>query len=97
MDTTFSEQIIQGVVYNYHKESLGICLVKLSNVSQCIISEVSLQNYKGYIGVVFRSPSKEKIEFEKFLSDFDEFLNKTASSNSLFIIILGYFNARSSS
>ena len=41
-------------------------------------------------------PSQDNIEFESFLSDFDELLSKTASSNSLFTIILGDFNARSS-
>ena len=55
-----------------------------------------MQNCKGYIGVVYRSPSQDNIEFESFLSDFDELLSKTASSNCLFTIILGDFNARSS-
>ena len=71
-----------------HKEFLSVRLVKLSNLSQCIVCEVFLQNYKGYIGVVYRSPSQDNIEFESFLSDFDELLRKTASSNS-FTIILG--------
>ena len=50
----------------------------------CIICEVSLTNSKGYIGVVYRSPSQDITEFEKFLSDFDELLSKTASSSFLF-------------
>ena len=50
---------------------------------------------RGYIGVVYRSPSQDSTEFENFLSDFDELLSKTASTNSLFTIILGDFNARS--
>ena len=86
----------RGGVCIYHKESRGACLVKLSFLSQCIVSEVFLQKFKGYIGVVYRSPSQDNIEFESFLSDFDELLSKTASSNSLFTIILGDFNARSS-
>ena len=81
-----------GGVCIYHKESL----VKSSNLSQCIVCEVFLQNCKGYIGIVYRSSSKDNIEFETFLSDLDELLSKTASSNSLFTIILGDFNARSS-
>ena len=52
---------------------------------------------KGYIGVVYRSPSQDSTEFENFLSDFDELLSKTASTNSLFTITLGNFSARSSS
>ena len=43
-----------------------------------------------------RSLSQDNIEFESFLSGFDELLSKTASSNSLFTIILGDFNVRSS-
>ena len=42
-------------------------------------------------------PSQDNAEFENFLSDFDKVLSKTASSSSLFTIILGDFNARSSS
>ena len=56
-----------------------------------------MQNCKGYIGVVYRSPSQDNVEFENFLSNFDELLSKTISSNSLFTIILGDLNARSSS
>ena len=40
--------------------------------------------------------AKTMLNFENFLSDFDELLSKTASTNSLFTIILGDFNARSS-
>ena len=71
--------------------------VKLSNISQCIIYEISLRNCKRYVGVVYRSPSQDNAEFENFLSDFDELLNKTVSSYSLLTIILGDFNAWSSS
>ena len=33
---------------------------------------------------VYRSPSQDNTEFQNFLSDFDELLSKTTSSNSLF-------------
>ena len=69
--------------------------MKVSNLSQCVICEVSLQNCKGYIGVVYRSPSQDSTKIENFLSNFDELLSKTASTNSLFTIILGDFNATS--
>ena len=81
----------------YYKESVCVWEVKLSNLSQYNICEVSLDNCKGYIGVVYRSPSQDSAEFENFLSDFDEVLSETASSSSLFTIILGDFSARSSS
>ena len=46
-----------GGVCIYHKESLGVRLVTFSNLSQYIIYEVFMENCKGYIGVVYRSPS----------------------------------------
>ena len=61
-------------------------------MTMCVICEVSLQNWKGYIGVVYRSPSQNSTEFKNFLSDFDELLSKTASTKSLFTIILGDVN-----
>ena len=83
----------RGDVSIYYKESLGALEVNLSNLSQCVIWEVCLQNRKGCIGVVYRSPSQYSTE--SFLFDFHELLSKTASTNSLFAIILGDFNARS--
>ena len=71
--------------------------VKLSNLSLCAICEVFLQKCKGYIGLVYRSPSQDSTEFEHFISDFDELPSKIALTNSLLTIILGDFNARYSS
>ena len=64
----------RGGVCIYHKEYLGVRLVKLSNLSQCIVSEIFLQNCKGYIAVVYRYPSKDNSS-----SHFDELLSKTTS------------------
>ena len=87
----------QGGVYIYRDESLSVRLVKLSNLSQCITCNVFLQDCKGYIGVVCRSPSQCNTKFENILSDFDNLLSKSASSNTFFTIIFGNFNATSSS
>ena len=66
-------------------------MVKLSNLSQCIICEVFLQIYWCCLQVY----SQHNVEFENFLSDSDELLSKATSCNSLFTTILGDFNARS--
>ena len=87
----------QGHVCICYKKSLGVCEVKLSNLSQCHICEVSLQNCKGYIDVIYRSPSQHSTGFENFLSDYDELFSNTAWINSLFTMIIGDFNARPSS
>ena len=86
----------RGGVYIFYKETLGVCIVKSLSFNECIICEVSIQNSKGYVGVVYRSPRQNIFEFENFLSKFEKVLSDTTFCNSLFTIILGDFNARSS-
>ena len=45
-------------------ETLGVHVVNLSNLTECIICEVSIQNNKGYDGDVY--PSQGATEFQKF-------------------------------
>ena len=45
---------------------------------------------------MYRSPSQSNIEFESFLSAFEDMLSSLLFSNSKFTVILGDFNARSS-
>ena len=59
-----------------------------------MVCEASLQNCKGQIDVACRSTSQDNTEFENSLSDFNGLLSKTIS---LFTMILGNFNAKSSS
>ena len=58
--------------------------------------EVSIQNCKGYVGVVYRSPSQDSFQFENFLSNFGKVLSDTTTCNSSRTIILDDFNVRSS-
>ena len=74
---------------------MGVRVANLSNLTECIIYEVSIQNNKGYIGVAYRSPFQDAIEFQNFLSNFERILSDTTTNNALFTI-LGDFNARSS-
>ena len=86
----------QGGVCILYKKTLGVCIVKSLSFNECIICEVSIQNSKGYVGVVSRSLSQDSFEFEKFLPNFEKILSHTTLCNSLITIILGDFNARSS-
>ena len=86
----------RGAVCIFYKETLGVRIVKSFSFNECIICEVSIQNSKGYVGVVYRSPSQDSFEFENFLSNFEKVLSDTTLCNSLFTIILGDFSARSS-
>ena len=40
----------------FYKETLGVCIVKSLSFNECIICEVSIQNSKGYVGVVISVP-----------------------------------------
>ena len=53
-------KVIQNeVVFVFYKETLGVHMVKSLSFSECIICEVSIQNGKDYVDVVYRSPSKD--------------------------------------
>ena len=86
----------RGGVCIFYKETLPARIVNSLIFNEWIVCEVSIQNRKGYIGVIYRSPRQNIIEFENFLSNFKKLLNYSTSSNGLFTIILGDFNARSS-
>ena len=87
-------QVIQNeVVLSFTKK---LCIVKSLSFNECTICKVSIQNSKGYVGVVYRSPSQNIFEFEIFLSKFEKVLSDTTLCNSLFTIILGDFHAKSS-
>ena len=75
MVITYLEQIIQAI----QNEEVIVSITKSLYASvkrnyetydvnsHCIICEVSLRNCKGYIGVVYRSPSQDNVKFENFL------------------------------
>ena len=85
----------RGVVCIYYKESLVVCLVDITSLPECLVCEVTIQNKKGYVAVMYRSPSQSSIEFESFLSGFEDMLSSILFSKSQFTVILGDFNARS--
>ena len=55
-----------------------------------------MQNKKRCIAVMYRSPTLSNIEFESFLSGFEDMLSRVLCSQSQFTVFLGEFNPRSS-
>ena len=86
----------RGGVCIYYKESLAVRLVGIISLPECLVCEVTVQNIKGYIVVMYRSPSQSSIESESSLSGFEDMLSGVLFSKSQFTVILGDFNARSS-
>ena len=55
-----------GVCINY-RESLAVQLVKTNYLSQCLLCEVSINNKKAYMTILYRSLSQKSLEFDNFL------------------------------
>ena len=79
----------------YYRESLAVELVETNYLSECLLCEVSINNKKGYVTVLYRSPSQNSLEFDNFILNFEMMLSDINSSNPHFSVILGDFNARS--
>ena len=67
--------IKRGGVCLYYKENLSLRSINVPFLSQCVLCEVTLQSQKGYVIVIYRSPSQSTVEFDEFLSNFENLLN----------------------
>ena len=84
----------RGGVCIYYKESLAVRLVDITSLPECLVCEITIQNKKEHVAVMYRSPSQSSIDFESFLSGFENILSSVLFSKSQFTDILGDFNAR---
>ena len=92
---TFITTLRGGGVCFYYKESLPVRLVDITFLPECLVYEIKIQNKKGYVAIMYRSPSQSSIGFESFLTGFEHMLSSVLFSKSQFTVILGDFNARS--
>ena len=81
----------------YYNESLAIQLINVNYLSECFLCEITFDNTKGYIAVLYRSPSQTSSTFNYFLLNFEKMLQEISAFKPDFSIILGDFNARSKS
>ena len=54
----------RGGVCIYYKESFAVHLVDITSLLECQACEVTKQNKKGYVAVMYRSPSQNSIELK---------------------------------
>ena len=80
-----------------YKESIAVQVIDISYLSECILCEVTVDNKKGYIAVLYRSPSQTSTAFNNFLINFEKLLQEINTFKPDFSLILGDFNARSKS
>ena len=74
---------------------LAVCVVNVTYLTQCLVCEVTIQNKKGYVAVVYRCPSQRTSEFESFLIGLKDFLNNILCLKSQSTVILGDLNTKS--
>ena len=79
----------------YYCESLAVQLVKTNYLYKCLLCEVSFENKKGYIAVLYKPPRQNQLEFDTFISNFEKMFGDIHSFNPDFSIILDDFTARS--
>ena len=76
---------------------MGICLVSLLNLNECLVLEINKQNKKRYVASLSWSFSQSKNEFDQFLLNFKQLIFDRMSQNPHFVLVTGEFNVRSTS
>ena len=87
----------RGEVCIYSKESLPVRVINLPYLQEALLLELNDQNKKIIISRLHRSPSQNSEEFESFLTNFEHLLSDINARKPSVSVILGDFNARSTS
>ena len=56
----------RGRICIYYKESLGVRIIDIPNLTESILCQITINNKTGDVLVVYRSPSQSSDDFEKF-------------------------------
>ena len=73
----------RGGVCIYHKETMSVKVLNFSQLSECLVCEISIQNKKGYFVTLYRSPSQSYDDFEIFLKEFEKLLTNITKMATL--------------
>ena len=85
----------RGGVCIYYKEPLPVRVIGLPYLKEALLLELTDNNKKIFISVIYRSPSQNNREFNLFLSSFEQLLNEINQRKPMLSIITGDFNPRS--
>ena len=64
----------KGGVGIYYNQSIAVQVININFLSECLLCEVIVNDKKGYIAVLYRSPSQTNAVFNDFLSNFEKLL-----------------------
>ena len=87
----------KGGVGIYFKGTLAIRPVPTNSLKECLLREAFTGNKKGFLLLLYRSPSQSQEEFYDFLFSLDQLLSNMISQNPIFLLATSDFNARNSS
>ena len=87
----------RGGVCIYYKESLPVRVISLPYLKEALLLEMTYNNKKVIVSVIYRSPSQNNSEFDLFLSNFEKLLIDINKRKPFLSVITRDFNARSSS
>ena len=87
-------QVISKEVVIYYKESLAICVVNITSLTECLVCEVTIQNRKRHVAVLYRSLSQSTYQGESFFLVWRIFLVIYFVLNPSSSSFLGSLNAR---
>ena len=65
----------RGGVCIYYKESLPVRVISTHYFKEALLLEMSCNNKKVMVSVIYRSPSQTNDDFDTFLSNFQMLLN----------------------
>ena len=85
----------RGGVCIYHKEVISVQVLKVCQLPEFLICEVSIQNKRGLFVTLYRSPSQSHDCFQIFLREFEKLLFSITKKRTDFTTIVADFNARS--
>ena len=66
--------IKRGGVCIYYKESLPVPIISLPFLNEALLQEMSYNNKKIIVSVIYRSPSQNSDEFQLFLTNLERLL-----------------------
>ena len=91
------DNIKRGGVCIYYKESLPVRCISTTYFKEALLLEMSYNNKKVMVSVIYRSPSQTNDEFDAFLSNLQLPLNDINYQKPSLSVVAGDFNSRCSS
>ena len=90
----YPNDIKRGGVCIYFKESLPLIRRNdLTNIKDCLVTEINLNSEKCFFTCLYRSPSQNHDELERFCINFDLLLSNINNLHPTYSIVLGNFSA----